>query len=146
MKTPKFNNRFFKSSILSLSDVNFDSLFSVCKLPGGMKNQSGAFFKKFILNFVRRVCMPVIICMNTVKIENHRNIILGKVIMVTSEVKTIRVIVGIEFIIKFESHINFVYFFRKIVKFLAKSVCANQVNVVRVILLFRCNATNHVNI
>src|SRR6056297_400600 len=90
-----------KKAVSIPSLINHQSTGSVSNFPSCVEYQTGTVLQKIIIYFIRCVSRAVIICMGTVKIENDRNIVLCKIVVIASVIKTVRVVLIIVGVIKF---------------------------------------------
>ena len=91
-------------SLLSVSSgiapVYRRPLISVGKVPGGMEDQLSALGHQRKFNFVHRIGYLVVVVVYPVEEKDHWNIELGKIVMVRTIIKLIRIVFCIECIIQ----------------------------------------------
>ncbi len=88
--------------ILSFYNIHFDSLVLIRQLPGRIENEPGAITQEREIDLFYRIGRLMVVGVGTVEVEDNRNVVLGKVIVIGAIVEPVRVVGGIVRIIQVE--------------------------------------------
>ena len=80
--------------------VDFDAFCLVCQLPSRVENELANLSRLIVMDFLRIISGAVVILMNAAEIENHRDVVLRKVVMIRTVLKPIGIIWSIEGVIQ----------------------------------------------
>ena len=80
--------------------VDFDAFCLVRQLPSRVKHELANFSRLIVMDFLRIVSRAVVILMDAAEVENHRDVVLRKVVVIGTVIKPIGVIWGIEGVIQ----------------------------------------------
>ena len=83
---------FLLSVCAGVGPVHWSSLISIGKIPSSMEDQLSTLRHQRKFNFVHRICYLVVVVVYPIEEEDHRDIELGKIVMVRTVVKTIWIV------------------------------------------------------
>src|SRR3569833_583900 len=88
--------------------VNYRAYIAVQQVPGGIKHQLRAFGQQREVNLANLVAGTVVISVYTVKVEDDRHAMFGKIVMVRTGIEAVRVVQIIILIIQYQVSVSFI--------------------------------------